>query len=306
MYYLIDETLVSINEINKLNTDKQFVCVLTYEEWCESNEKFDMGIDIEPPETTNILVTKAEANYDSITGSFCIPNRDNLSATNTSFAFALDEKGIVFIDDSGTVNKIINEIIKTKKWKMPSLERFIFDFLEQIVKKDLLIMNQFDQELDSLEFEIIEHKMIENTKLNHINTIRSNIRDLRNNYEQLLDFCQVMEENENKFFKDENLRYFKLYYNKIERLKDVSSSIQEYTYQIRDLYKSQIDIKQNRIMTILTIVTTIFTPLTLITGWYGMNFKFMPELDSQYSYPILISISIIIVIIEFIFFKKWL
>jgi len=306
MYYLIDETLVSINEINKLNTGKQFVCVLTYEEWLDSNEKFDMGIDIEPPDTANILVTKAEANYDSITGSFCIPNRDNLSATNTSFAFALDEKGIVFIDDSGIVNKIINEIIKNKKWKMPSLERFIFDFLEQIVKNDLLIMNKFDQELDSLEFEIIEHKMIENTKLNHINTIRSHIRDLRNNYEQLLDFCQVMEENENKFFKEENLRYFKLFYNKIERLKDVSSSIQEYTYQIRDLYKSQIDIKQNRIMTILTIVTTIFTPLTLITGWYGMNFKYMPELNSQYSYPILISISILIVIIEFIFFKKWL
>ena len=235
-----------------------------------------------------------------------LPNGTKFAHKTGSLVGIRHDGGIVFIDNSGTVNKIINEIVKTKKWKMPSLERFIFDFLEQIVKKDLLIMNKFDQELDSLEFEIIEHKMIENTKLNHINTIRSNIRDLRNNYEQLLDFCQVMEENENKFFKEENLRYFKLYYNKIERLKDVSSSIQEYTYQIRDLYKSQIDIKQNRIMTVLTIVTTIFTPLTLITGWYGMNFKYMPELESQYSYPILITISILIVICEFIFFKKWL
>jgi magnesium transporter len=305
MYYLIDETLVSINEINKLNTTKQFVCVLTYEEWIESNEKFDMGIDIEQPDTSNILVTKAEANYDSITGSFCIPNRENFSEPNSSFAFALDEKGIVFIDDSGTANKIINEIIKTKKWKMPSLERFIFDFLELIVKNDLFIMNKYDQELDSFEYEINHQKMIDNTKF-HINKIRSNIRDLKNHYEQLLDFSQVMEENENKFFKEENLRYFKLFYNKIERLKDVASSIQEYTYQIRDSYKNQIDLKQNRIMTILTIVTTIFTPLTLITGWYGMNFKYMPELNSQYSYPILICISILIVMVEFIFFKKWL
>ena len=66
--------------------------------------------------------------------------------------------------------------------------------------------------------------------------------------------------------------------------------------------------KQNHIMTILTVVTTIFMPLTLITGWYGMNFKYMPELDSVYGYPTVIAVSLAVAILSLVFFKykKWL
>ena len=61
-------------------------------------------------------------------------------------------------------------------------------------------------------------------------------------------------------------------------------------------------------MTVLTVVTTIFMPLTLIVGWYGMNFRYMPELENRWSYPIVIVVSILIVIGSLLFFKKkkWL
>ena len=74
--------------------------------------------------------------------------------------------------------------------------------------------------------------------------------------------------------------------------------------QVRDLYQAQLDIKQNRIMTVLTVVTTIFMPLTLIAGWYGMNFRYMPELESRWGYPIVIAVSLLIAIVSLIFFKK--
>ena len=78
--------------------------------------------------------------------------------------------------------------------------------------------------------------------------------------------------------------------------------------QIRDLYQSQLDKKQNRIMTLLTVITSIFMPLTLIAGWYGMNFKYMPELEYKAAYPVIIVISIAIVAVCLIIFKKkkWL
>ena len=57
-------------------------------------------------------------------------------------------------------------------------------------------------------------------------------------------------------------------------------------------------------MTILTVVSTIFMPLTLIVGWYGMNFKYMPELDIPIAYPIVLIVSVLIVVISIIFFKK--
>ena len=61
-------------------------------------------------------------------------------------------------------------------------------------------------------------------------------------------------------------------------------------------------------MALLTVITSIFMPLTLIAGWYGMNFKYMPELEYKASYPIIIVLSVVIVIVCLIFFKKkkWL
>ena len=86
------------------------------------------------------------------------------------------------------------------------------------------------------------------------------------------------------------------------------NSLLDYTNQIRDTYQSRLDVKQNRIMTVLTVVTTVFMPLTLIAGWYGMNFKYMPELDSVWGYPVVIGVSALIFIVSLVFFKgkKWL
>ena len=88
----------------------------------------------------------------------------------------------------------------------------------------------------------------------------------------------------------------------------MTTSLSEYTTQIRDLNQAQIDIKQNKIMTILTVITSIFMPLTLIAGWYGMNFVYMPEFQSPIAYPVVIAVSVLIVIVSLIFFKKkkWL
>ena len=64
------------------------------------------------------------------------------------------------------------------------------------------------------------------------------------------------------------------------------------------------DRRQNDIMRILTVVTTLFLPLTLIVGWYGMNFVQMPELSSPYGYPAVIFVSIAVVIICLVIFWK--
>ena len=65
-----------------------------------------------------------------------------------------------------------------------------------------------------------------------------------------------------------------------------------------------LDYNANLIMKVFTVVTTVFLPLTLIVGWYGMNFKYMPELTSQYGYPAVIILSILVVVLSLLFFKK--
>lgn len=308
MFYQIGETLQEITLDELLETKAKYVAILTSEEWRESRDVFDMGIELEiEPDLVDIFTTKAEVNYDSLTGSFSIPDRGDFSKEDVKFSFALDEKGIVFIDDAGNAAQIIESIIKTKKWRVPSLERFIYDFLDMIVKDDLRIMEKYERELDAIEDEI-EHDKNEDKGSDRVNEIRSDIRDLMTHYNQLIDLGEELEENENNFFSQKNLRYFRLFISRVERFNDRAASLRDYTVQIRDLYKSHLDIKQNRIMTVLTVITSIFMPLTLIAGWYGMNFKYMPELDWKWSYPVVAGVCLLIVIIALIFFKKkkWL
>ena len=305
MYYYIRNTLEQTEKLNLSKKTHKYVAVLTSAEWLENKDKFDMGIEMDI-DLNAIHSTKAEVNYDSLTGTFSVPDRHRLSAPNIRFAFALDEKGIVFIDDSGFVAKQITNIISTKRWAVPGLERFLYDFLEQIVSQDQLVLEQFDKELDSTESGILEGQITDPSQ--RVSRIRSDLRDLRIHYEQLLDLGQELEENENNFFRKENTRYFHLFTQRVSRLHDLTTSLRDFSIQIRDLYQSQLDVKQNRIMALLTIISSIFMPLTLIAGWYGMNFKYMPELEYKAAYPVTIIISIGIVIVSLIFFKKkkWL
>ena len=95
-----------------------------------------------------------------------------------------------------------------------------------------------------------------------------------------------------------------MYTNRLLRLSNLIAALRERVIQVRDLYDTQLDIRQNKVSTVLTIVATIFMPLTLIAGWYGMNFKYMPELDKTWGYPTVIVLSIVIAVVSIIYFKK--
>ena len=305
-YYLLEESLRPCGAEELQNpAGRRYVAVLSSPEWERERDRFDMGIELDL-DAGNIHNTKAEVNYDSLTGTFQIPDRNDLKGEDFCFAFALDEKGIVFIDDSGKALQMIDEIRRTKRWREPSLERFLYDFLELIVDRDLPLMERFESELNRIEEGILASR--EQEDLVRVNEIRSDLRELLVHYEQIIDLTQELEENENGFFREENLRYFHLFMNLMARRYDFASSLRDYTMQVRDLYNAQLEVKQNRIMTLLTVVTTIFMPLTLIAGWYGMNFRYMPELEWRAGYPIVIAVSVAVVVFCLVFFKKkkWL
>lgn len=307
MYYSIRETLEPVAEPVIGEDDAQYVSLLSYSAWRAQKEQFDLGMDIEEPEKAEIFTTHAQVNYDSLTGTFCIPNRKDFDAEDVKFSFALDEKGIIFIDDTGAAEAIVETIRNTRRWRTPSLERFLYDFLEQIVKDDLALMTRLELEMDTMEQAVLEDHE-DALPIGRLNEIRMEIRDLQNHYEQLLDLAEELEENENGFFQQENLRYFRQFLSRVERLRDMATALRDYTIQIHDLYATQVDVRQNRIMTILTVITSIFLPLTLIAGWYGMNFRYMPELNWPWSYPIVFVVCIVIVVACLVFFKKkkWL
>lgn len=304
-YFLADSLQPCTKKELFSRPDRQYVAVLTTPEWGRDRDRFDIGIELEI-DTGDIHNTKAEVNYDSLTGTFQLPDRENIGSKEYCFAFALDEKGIVFIDDSGRAEQMIEAIKRTKHWRKPSLERFLYDFLEQIVEDDLQVMERYEEELNRIEDEILNGQ--EKEEIGRINEIHNAIRRLLVHYEQVIDMTQELEENENGFFDEENLRYIHLFMNLLTRRHDSATSLRDHTMQVRDLYHAQLEVRQNRIMTLLTVVTTIFMPLTLIAGWYGMNFRYMPELEWHLGYPVVIAVSIAIAVACLVFFKrkKWM
>ena len=119
MYYLIKESLTPClpGDMENAAGETQYVAVLTTAEWQQRQECFDMlidmGMEMNPPHET-----KAVVNQDSLTGSFSIPDRSDISGIRHSFSFALDEKGIVLVDDSGYAEKMVQAIASTKKWRL--------------------------------------------------------------------------------------------------------------------------------------------------------------------------------------------
>ena len=87
------------------------------------------------------------------------------------------------------------------------------------------------------------------------------------------------------------------------RLREEAQALREYAMQVREEYQAQIDLKQNRVMQILTVVTVVFMPLTLIAGWFGMNLK-MPEFEWDYGYPMVIGLSVVVVALCMLICKK--
>ena len=118
----------------------------------------------------------------------------------------------------------------------------------------------------------------------------------------------INQENEKEFFEKKHTGVFRIFAERTTRLQEETQVLREYAMQVQDVYQSEIGIRQNNVMKVLTIVTTVFLPLTLIAGWYGMNFTNIPELTWRYGYPAAIGASVLIVVLLLRHFRKkrWL
>ena len=127
---------------------------------------------------------------------------------------------------------------------------------------------------------------------------------LDNYYQQFIAIGEELEENTCDIFNEDNLHYFRIFESKATRLSNNVRMLQEYSIHVRESYHAQLDNDMNRIMKMFTVVTTEFLPLTLIVGWYGMNFTSMPELTWKFGYLFVIIISLVVATLCFIYFKK--
>ena len=206
-------------------------------------------------------------------------------------------------DDDESIPAALEETLTRLNSKTVSLERLICAFFERLLSKDGSDMERFDHRIAGME-EQIEDNTTGKRFNGEVLGLRRQLLVIRNYYEQLLDLFDAMLENEADLFAAKQLYHFRTARDKIARLSANAQLLRDSLVQVREAYMAALDYNANRIMKVFTVVTTVFLPLTLIVGWYGMNFQHMPELSSRFGYPAVIMLSILVVVLSLLFFKK--
>lgn len=196
---------------------------------------------------------------------------------------------------------VLNVFCNTASAKLTST-RILYAFFNNLTLHDSDEFEAWEDEISDLEERVLEGATRDYIK--DILAMRKKLSFYKKYYEQLLDVAEGIEENSNGILSSGSLRYFKMFTARVERLNRNLLNLRDYVTQVREAYQSQVDIGLNAIMKLFTVITAIFLPLTLLVGWYGMNFKNMPELEWQYGYPYVIGLSVVILISCLIFFRK--
>lgn len=183
-----------------------------------------------------------------------------------------------------------------------SITRLVYYFLNELISRDYQYLEDLQDEIEELELRETED---ESLSFSHqLRQLNKELLLLRNYYNNIMIMGEELQINYHNIFEQDDMRYFDIFTRRIERLFNNVQMLRELLNQANEIHQARLDYKMNKTMRLFTVVTTIFLPLTLIAGWYGMNFKNMPELQFQYGYYVIIGISIVIVIALIYWFKK--
>jgi magnesium transporter len=182
-----------------------------------------------------------------------------------------------------------------------SLQRILQLFFDDLTKNDSNKLELMEEKISNLEEAVITSR--NKNYIEEIIKLRKKLMTYKRYYDRLFSIMEAIEENTNSLLGKKEVRYFRILTDRTRRLLEGIRFLQDYLSQVREAYQTQVDINLNSIMKLSTVITTIFLPLTLIVGWYGMNFD-MPEYQRSFGYPLVITVSGIISVLIIIYFKK--
>jgi len=183
-------------------------------------------------------------------------------------------------------------------------ERMIYGLFAELTISDDASFDAIEQEVMALERALLSEG--KRDCVAEIIGLRKRLMVLKKFYEQFLNVLDMLIQNENGIFDGKSIKSFKMLARRTERRFQNVLNLRESVTQVRESYEAEVDISLNQTMKIFTVVTTIFLPLTLIVGWYGMNFA-IPEYSWKYGYLFVILLSVVFILSGILFFrkKKW-
>ncbi|MDR1446722.1 MAG: magnesium/cobalt transporter CorA [Treponema sp.] len=218
---------------------------------------------------------------------------------NTVITF--QEKTGDFFD--GIRKRILNNAGRIRRMGTGYLAHSIMD---AVVDEYFVILDRIGDTIESFEDRAIDES--DDTFIRDIQMVKQNLLRVRRIIWPLRESINVLLRLENNFINKDLEPFFKDLYDNIMQAVETVESYRELIAGEMEVNLSAVSNRMNKVMKVLTIISTIFIPLTFIVGVYGMNFAFMPELGMRYAYPVIWALMIGVAIGMIIFFKKrkWL
>lgn len=185
--------------------------------------------------------------------------------------------------------------------KEGSNEEALYGFFYNLMRGGIHYLETVDQEVADLEDDV--HDGTEEGLSDRIIEMRNRIRHIHSYYEQMEFLLSEISDNRNGLISADRVRSFENLSNRAVRMRSMAAHLREYITQVREEYQAQIGIEQNNLMKVFTMVTSIFLPLTLIAGWYGMNLK-MPEFNWDFGYGYVVVLSLLVCAVWLLVFRK--
>ena len=300
IWYRIGESLVRTESAPR--ADVPALVLLTTEELEKRPDLPGLEKVLEhTPSVRGARTCRAEVRPDCLSGTLVLP-RKGKDGVRAAYGLLVTQNRIVLTDDSASLPPLLHRIAQEKRWTKGTVGQTLYDFFEQLIARDLHRLEELEEQAEALEDQVLADGV--DSLSAAMNALRKETMALFRYYSQLDDVACELCENENGFFSALETERFHLFEGRVARLRENAQLLCEYCRQIQSAFQAQIDIRQNRVMQILTIVTTIFLPLTLLTGWYGMNFVNMPELSWKYGYLMVGVISAAVLVLGLWICKK--
>ncbi|MFO7815191.1 MAG: magnesium/cobalt transporter CorA [Halanaerobiales bacterium] len=211
---------------------------------------------------------------------------------------------ITFQEKPGDVFDPIRHRLKNKKGKIRSMKTdyLAYALIDVIVDNYFIILEKISDRIEKIEEELVKEPS-ENT-LHSLYELKNEMIFLRKSVWPLREVVNKLEKDDNEFMGQIVKLYLRDLYDHTVQVIETVETLRDILGSMLDIYLSSISNRMNEVMKVLTIIATIFIPLTFIAGVYGMNFAYMPELSLRNGYFIVLIVMLLIALYMVYFFKK--
>lgn len=208
----------------------------------------------------------------------------------------------------GDVFNPVRERIKSGKGKIrqEGSDYLLYSILDCVVDNYFVVLEKFGEEIEELEEELL--KFPRRSTLEKMHIMKRELLFLRKSVWPLREVIGILHRGESKLIKPTTAIHLRDIYDHSIQVMDTIESFRDMLTGMLDIYLSSVSNRLNEVMKVLTIISTVFIPITFIAGVYGMNFRHMPELEWDYGYYVCLFIMFATAICMLIYFKRrrWL